>query len=233
MSSVLEGGMSFNFMRVSFLIVTMLYIVDLLILVPKYTRWKYDHTPRRRKLVWKGACIGVPLLVLAFGTVVNALNNVNVPDILILVAMCICAVGDIVIEIRFFKGGLLFFGGHIFYVAALFLLNEELSGLALVVYLILAVCGTILTIQKLGKKYRPFLIGYNLLISGTFALSLPLILTGKPALVFVGAGAGFLAISDWLLARNKVYKSTYGWALLSLMFYFGGQILISAYPYLK
>lgn len=233
MSAFNEGGISLTFMRISFLIVSMLYIADLVALVPKYTKCKYDHTPRKRKLIWKGACIGVPLVVLAFGTVVNALSGVKVADILILAAMCVCAVGDIVIEIRFFKGGLLFFGGHILYVAALFMLNDKLSGLALVVYLILAVCGTILTVQKLGKKYRAFLIGYNLLISGTFALSLPLILTGTPALVFVGSGACFLAVSDWLLARNKAYKSTYGWALLSLMFYFGGQILISAYPYLK
>lgn len=233
MSAVYEGVMSLNVWRIEILIVTLLYLTDMFFLVPKYTKCKYDHTPRRKKLVWKGVCIGIPLLCLIAGTVVNAFGGVTVPEVLIVVAMCFCAVGDIVIEIRFFRGGLLFFGGHIFYVAALLMFSREFSGAAVVVYLILAACGTVLTIQKLGKKYRPYLIGYNLIISGSFALSVPLILTFEPGFVFLGTGACFLAVSDWLLARNKVFKSTYGWALLSLVFYFGGQILISAYPYLK
>jgi len=233
MNMVYEGGLSLTVVRIGFLIVTMLYITDLMLLVPKYTRCKYDHTPRRRKLMWKGACIGVPLFALFCGVGMNMVNGVYIPDLIVCAAMCFCAVGDIVIEIRFFKGGLLFFAGHILYVAALLLINEKFNGVSVVVYLILAVCGTVLTVQKLGKKYRSFLIGYNLLISGSFALSLPLILSGNPAFVFLGTGASFLAVSDWLLARNKVYKSSYGWSLLSLMFYFGGQILISAYPYLK
>ena len=45
------------------LIISMLYVADLILLVPKYTLCKYDHTPRRKKLYWKAACIGVPLLV--------------------------------------------------------------------------------------------------------------------------------------------------------------------------
>ena len=235
MSVLYESELSLLVMRISFLIVTLLYITDLMFLVPKYNRCKYDHTPRKRKLVWKGACIGVPVFALIVGTCINIIfsGSVSVPGLLIVGAMLLCAVGDIVIEIRFFKGGLLFFFGHALYVASLFILNDSFSGLALVVYLILAACGTVLTIQKLGKKYRPYLIGYNLIISGTFSLSLPLILTGEPCFIFLGTGACFLAVSDWLLARNKVFKGTYGWSLLSLMFYFGGQILISAYPYLK
>ena len=233
MSMVYEGGLSLTVVRIVFLIVTLLYIADLMVLVPKYTKCKYDHTPRRRKLVWKGACIAAPLIALVCGVAMQSVKAVYVPDLILVAAMTFCAVGDIVIEIRFFKGGLLFFAGHILYVTALLFINEKISGVAVVVYLILAVCGTVLTIQKLGRKYRPFLIGYNLMISGSFALSLPLILTLKPALVFLGTGACFLAVSDWLLARNKVYKSSCGWSLLSLMFYFGGQILISAYPYLK
>ena len=209
-------------------------VMPLIILVPKYNKCKYDHTPRRKKLMWKGACIGVPFLLLVIGTIINSIYRFDYRDLLIVVGMLLCAVGDIVIEIRFFKGGLCFAAGHIFYVTAFFLLNNrQFNVTALIVYIILAGSGTFLTIQMLGKKYRPFLIGYNLVISGTFALALPLILTGRACFVFLGTGACFLAVSDWLLARNKAFKSTYGWSLLSLMFYFGGQILISAYPWIK
>jgi len=221
-------------MRIGFLIVTMLYITDLVFLVPKYNKCKYDHTPRKQKLMWKGACIGVPLLSLLCGTAINMVRGgVSVSEICMLVAMCLCAAGDIVIEIKFFKGGVLFACGHFLYVSALFMINKKITVLSIVIFLILAIGGTVLTIQKLSKKYRPYLIGYNLMISCTFALSVPLILTGTPALICFGIGGCFLTVSDWLLAHNKVYKSSYGWSLLSLMLYFGGQILISAYPYLK
>ena len=233
---VLSADNIFSFAAASImpLIVTILYVTDLILLVPKYNKCKYDHTPRRRKLVWKGACIGVPLLLLIAGTIINSIYRFDYRDIFIVVGMIFCAVGDIVIEIRFFRGGLCFAAGHIFYVTAFFLLNNmEFNVTALIVYIILAGCGTFLTIQMLDKKYRPFLIGYNLVISCSFALALPLILTGRACFVFLGIGACFLAVSDWLLARNKVFKSTYGWSLLSLMFYFGGQILISAYPWIK
>ena len=233
MKAFFDGEGSLLFMRVGILIVTLLYLTDMFFLVPKYTKCKYDHTPRKRKLMWKGACIGVPFVLLLIGTVLKATVAFDYRDFLILTAMGICAVGDIVIEIRFFKGGLIFFAGHVFYVSALLSFQKGVSVVSVAAYVILAVTGCTLTYIKLSKKYRAFMMGYNLIISGSFALSLPLIYKGEPALMFFGIGACFLAISDWILARNKAYKSTYGWSLLSLMFYFGGQILISAYPYLK
>lgn len=215
------------------LIITAIYLVDLFLLVPKYTRCKYDHTPRTRKLVWKGTCIGSAYAVLLFGAVrLYLLGQADVTLLLIVIGMTLCAVGDIVLEIRFLRGGLLFFGGHLVYVSALITKMEKLSIVAIVVYIILVFTGTFLTCTKLGKKYRYGLIAYNLAISGSFALSVPFIITGIPAFVLLGTGLCFLAISDWLLARNKTLGSTFGWSLISLVFYFGGQILISTYPYL-
>ena len=103
------------------LIITILYVTDLILLVPKYNKCKYDHTPRRKKLMRKGACIGVPFLLLVIGTIINSIYRFDYRDLLIVVGMLLCAVGDIVIEIRFFKGGLCFAAGHIFYVTAFFL----------------------------------------------------------------------------------------------------------------
>lgn len=216
------------------LIITFLYIVDLFLLVPKYTKSKYDHTPRTIKLVWKGFCIGIPFLILLAGTLYRfSFGVTSVSDWMFVIAMAFCAVGDILLEIVFIKGGILFFAGHLLYVVALLSIQETVSPVTIVVYICMVSLGTFLTVTKLSKKYRTALIGYNLAISGSFSLSVPLIMTMNPPLVMLGVGACFLVISDWILARNKTYGSTYNWSLVSLVFYFSGQILISTYPFLK
>jgi len=221
-------------MLIHALIISIIYLIDLLLLVPKYTRCKYDHTPRFQKLVWKGLCIGLPLAVLTIEMILKALAGKMVfTDLLLLLGMFLCAFGDIVLEIRFVKGGFLFFGGHLVYVITLILLQNRISVISIICYVILVVGGTTLTLLKLSKKYRTLLISYNLVISGSFSLSVPLILTGEPMYVLLGIGACFLVVSDWLLARNKTYGSTYTRSLVSLLFYFGGQILISSYGFLS
>lgn len=216
------------------IIVVLAYLADMLLLVPKYTKCKYDHTSRRRKLVWKGFCILIPLLVIWASFICCAIvSKVSLTVALLSVGMLICAVGDIVLEIRFSRGGMLFGFGHIFYIAALISLGVRLSIASAIIYVVFAALGTMLTLKFLGKKYRTLLLGYNLVISGSIALALPLVMTGTTSLCVLGIGISALAISDWLLARNKAFGSNYAWSLLSLVFYFGGQILISMYPYLN
>lgn len=216
------------------LILTLIYLIDLLLLVPKYTRCKYDHTPRTKKLLWKGVCIGLPFFVLVIETIFKAaVGKSSLTDYLLILGMFLCAFGDIVLEIRFTKGGVLFFAGHLVYVVTLFLMQSHLSVISIIVYIALAGFGTWLTLTKLGKKHRDLLITYNLAISGSFAMSVPLILTGRPEFVLLGIGTCFLVVSDWLLARNKTFGSNYIRSLISLLFYFGGQILISTYPFLS
>ena len=228
-----EGGQSILLMRVLFLAVTLLYLTDLFFLVPKYTKCKYDHTPRKKKLVWKGVCIGVPTVAIIVGTIFNAPKGLSAGDFILAAGMCVCAIGDIVLEVKFIRGGFLFFAGHLLYIAALITMTGYYNPVALVIYVILAAAGWILTNKHLGKKYRILLIGYNLTISASFALGINLCMGGNSAFLILGAGVCLLPVSDWLMARNKVYGSTYGWSLLALVTYFGGQILISAYPYLK
>ena len=114
-----DGGSTIFFMRVLYLIVTLLYLTDLFFMVPKYTKCKYDHTPRKKKLMWKGACIGVPVIAIIAGTIFNASKGFVVGDFLLVAGMCVCAAGDIVLEIKFIKGGFLFFFGHVLYIAAI------------------------------------------------------------------------------------------------------------------
>ena len=220
-------------LRIEIIILLLIYLTDMVWLVPKYTRCKYDHTPRGRKLVWKGLCVGVALLTLIIGTVMAWLLGEGTVEMLLLSAgMLLCAVGDIVLEIRFVKGGFLFFSGHLLYVIAVIVMSSGFSWLSPVVFAVLVTVGTVLTVKLLGKKHLFLLIGYNVMISASFSLSLALVFSGKPAAVLAGMGICCLGISDWLLARNKAMGSTFGWSLLSLIFYFGGQLMISAYPWI-
>jgi len=216
------------------LVISMLYVADLILLVPKYTLCKYDHTPRRKKLYWKAACIGVPILVFLVTLIFSYIwKEFDLKELFLFIGMLLCAIGDIVLEIRFIRGGVLFLAGHLVYVASLIYIGGGFNFVSLSVYVVLATAGVVLTFLKLGKKYRIPLLCYNFVISATFALSIPLILSLEPENMILGIGACFLVISDWLLARNKVYKTGYYWSLLSLVFYFGGQILISIYPMLN
>ncbi len=214
-------------------LITMIYLADLILFVPIYTRSKFDGSKRKKKLLWKGACVGLPFLVLVIETILAGFSKeLTISNYILILAMLLCGLGDIVLEIKFVMGGILFFFGHVGYIISMILLTEKMNPSVFLVFALMIAIGTLLTVSKLSKKYRFYLIVYNIAISGSFAFSLPLIMTGNPALVLLGLGACFLMISDWLLARNKKYGNTFGWSLISLLFYFGGQVLISAYPFL-
>lgn len=210
-------------------LIAALYILDLLMIVPLYTKKKYDHSTRRNKLTVKGIAIGIPFIVLLYGTLYSLVAGSCDPIICMLpLGMFLCAIGDIILEIRFFKGGCFFLAGHLVYVIAVYCIFNAVSWITLAAFVILAATGTFITITKLDKKYRVPLLMYNIVISASFALGITLVigwsLPGTP----VGAGLMLLVVSDWLLARNKLYGSNFKRSLISLVCYFGGQILISS-----
>jgi len=207
-------------------------LLDILFCVPTYTKKKYDHSSRTNKLIWKGICIGIPCLIAVWSIVERFFWGPMEPYMYIIVAgMFCCAVGDIVLEIRFVKGGFLFFFGHLLYVVGLYLYVGRVTTVTLITYLMLVAIGTFLTCDKLGKKYRFYLISYNLMISASFAMGVTLAATNEPIKVLIGVGAMSLVVSDWLLARNKMVGSNFVRSLISLVFYFGGQILISLWTF--
>lgn len=213
------------------MIIAILYVADIMFCIPKYTYSKYDHSSKRRKLIWKGVCIGIPLITLLYGTVkqIDA-GTVTKSMYLALLAMALCAFGDIILEIRFIRGGALFFIGHIVYMGSVGSLYSEIPLITYITFLVLFTTGTVLTCTHLGKKYRLLLIAYNTIISLSFSMALPLVLSGEKTMAIYGMGICWLVISDWLLARNKVMKTNFGWSLIALVFYFGGQLMVATYP---
>ena len=221
-------------MRIDFVIISIVYGIIMFLLVPKYTKCKYDHTPRNKKLVWKGFCISPVFCVLAVGIVASIINNsCSLVLILLGIGMFLCALGDIALEIRFSQGGILFGIGHLFYISSMVRMSEKkITLITIVIYVLFVSIGTWLTITKLGAKYRWFLLFYNLIISGSFAIGASLVAYGSVAEKVCGGGVVLLAISDWLLARNKVFKSNFKWSMIAIVPYFAGQMMVALYPFL-
>ena len=209
--------------------IILLYIVDLFVIVPLYTKKKYDHSARRNKLTVKGIAIGIPLLMLLYKSSYTLACGSYHPFICMLtLGMLLCAFGDIYLEIRFFRGGCFFLAGHLVYVISVIGTYRNISWITIASFVILCSAGTYITVTKLDKKYRVPLLMYNLVISASFALGLTLVTSLLTFDVLLGSGLMLLVTSDWLLARNKLYGSNYKRSLFSLVCYFGGQILISS-----
>ena len=214
---------------VSYAIITALYIIDLFLIVPLYTKKKYDHSTRRNKLTVKGIAICIPLLVLVYSALFTYFKGVFASFICMLaLGMLLCAFGDIILEIRFFRGGCFFLAGHLVYVIAVLTEKRYVTWITVLAFVILAATGAYITVTKLDRKYRVPLLLYNFVISASFALGITLVITLKPSNAVVGLGLMLLVVSDWLLARNKLYGSNFKRSLISLVCYFGGQILISS-----
>lgn len=224
------------------IIILILYGFDILFCTPTYTKKKYDHSTRTNKLVWKGIAIGIPLLILVYGIICAVFSHMVVDfgdamvyddgtvgsyAYLLAAGMLVCAFADIILEIKFIRGGVLFLLGHLIYVFAVLTYLGHITTVTVVIYLVFAAAGTIATVDKLDSKYRIPLIGYNLVISGSFALGVTLMVTQTLPNMLLGLGMCFLVVSDWLLARNKMIGSNFKRSLVSLLFYFGGQTLIS------
>ena len=207
-------------------------ITDLLLFVPLYNYCKFHHVQRNLKLLIKGICIGFPLLLLIVGAVdLLTLSVFDIASFILIAGMVLCAVGDILLEVRFIRGGILFACGYGFYIVALLLRSPFFSYVQLIVFFLFFTGGNFLTVKLLSRKYRTALIIYNTLISAAFALSLSFVASGEKALVFLGFGVILLVVSDWLLARNRYVRAGSVWTLIALMLYFSGQLLISFYPY--
>ncbi len=207
---------------------------DLMLFVPLYNWSKFHHVKRNIKLYIKGICIGFPCLVLLTGIVdLYSRGVVNYISLIFLAGMLICFAGDIILEIKFIRGGICFALGHCVYFAGLFLLFKgNLFLLSAVVFVLLLSLGSVLTHINLSKKYRVYLYLYNAIVSASFSLALPLAFSGEPGPAAVGTGVMMLVVSDWVLAGNKLTGVTFYKSLVSLLLYFGGQLLIAAYPFL-
>lgn len=217
------------------LIILAVYVIDLAFFAPQYTLRKFDGSPKKRQLLYKGITIGILWVMTIAGAVWGFFvsktlgRDMIAVASLLCVAMTICAVGDIVLEIHFIRGGILFAIGHLCYITAMFLLGAIPNAITAVVFVAVAGSGAFIACKRLNRKHRVPVVMYDCVIGLSFAMGVTLMYVKAPLAYILGTGICMLVISDWLLAKNKAFGTNYYKSLTSLLFYFGGQALISSY----
>lgn len=180
----------------------------------------------------------VPTIVIAAfaGYAVMALPNADSYATLVFIALCICALADLMIEIRFEVGGALFFAAHILYLWAL-LVYRPLTWWSLTVALV-CLCGLWFFLSRYRDKLPNKLIKigvfiYAAALSALLGLSLPLpFLAFSRRALLAALGAALFVASDMTLCRNLLSRVEVKDHYISLGIYYTGQLLLalSAFP---
>lgn len=141
------------------------------------------------RLLFKGGTTMMAALLAIYGSLQSQLPA----HFLIALGIAVCAAADVILEIRFKAGMLVFALGHICYIAS-FVMMGGINHLSILVYALLIVMIAVVT-QKLKKSldepYTPYLL-YSLIIAAMFSLALAQPLTAA-------LGALLFVISDSLL----------------------------------
>ena len=144
---------------------------------------------RSLRLLFKGGTTMMAALLAFYGSLQSQLPA----HFIIVLGIAVCAAADVILELRFKAGMLVFATGHICYIAA-FVMMGGISHLSILVYALLIVMIAVAT-QKLKKSldepYIPYLL-YSLIIAAMFSLALAQPLTAA-------LGALLFVISDSLL----------------------------------
>lgn len=149
---------------------------------------------------------------------------------LIFAGLCVCALADVLLDVRMEAGGALFFCGHVLYVAALSL-YKPLSWWSLTLFA-LSACG----LMYFGSHYRHaapsrlVLCGaaiYGLALAALLGFSIPLpFLAYSRRALLAAAGAALFVVSDLTLCHNTVRNKPVSWHYVSLGIYYTGQLLL-------
>lgn len=165
-----------------------------------------------------------------------ALKQTDAYPELIFYGLCICALADWMLGVRFEVGGALFFIGHVFYVVA-FSLYRALSWWSLTVF-VLALGALWFFLSHYRDKIPNKLIGLGLCVYCAalaallgFGLPLPFLAFSRRA-VFAALGAALFVASDLTLCHNTARQKPDTWHFCSLGVYYMAQFMLgfSAFP---
>ncbi len=150
---------------------------------------------------------------------------------LIFAGLCVCALADWMLEVRFEVGGGLFFAGHVCYVLAL-LLFRPFSAWSIAVFIVAEV-GLLFFLSKYRREIKPHMLVYGLALytaalASLLAFSLPLPFTAfSRGTVLSAVGAVLFVLSDLTLCHNTVRKKPDSWHFKSLGAYYMAQLLLA------
>lgn len=135
--------------------------------------------------------------------------------------LMLCAIADVVLEMRFHAGMALFASGHLAYMLSFFLRRTP-GLLSLAVFLVTAGAAALLARSfrgKTGFNVMPYL-AYALVIIAMLSLAL-----SQPPLTFLGAA--LFAVSDALIARRLIKPEARSFDRTSITLYYSGQYLLA------
>lgn len=180
-------------------------------------------------LTFKGACTLIAVLLSFAG----AVRSGSPAAWCMTVGLFVCMIGDVAIGIQFVCGVFSFLLGHLCYITA-FGIIAPFSPWSAVTFLFIAAAFVILfykRLDKMGSAKVPLCV-YVAVISAMLSIALLLPASLGIAGLLPASGAVLFVLSDALLARNLMIRSTRFSDTLSLVCYFAGQYLLALNAFL-
>jgi hypothetical protein len=151
-------------------------------------------------------------------------------SLLIFIALAVCTAADVMLGIKFIVGGVLFFAGHILYIAALWGCHSP-TWWSLFVFLA-AVPALWLFLQQYADRIPGKLLFAGIMLYSTalgallaFSLPLPFLVPGRRS-VFAALGAALFVLSDMGTCRCMLTKTSERFNAVSLGIYYTAQIFL-------
>ena len=148
----------------------------------------------------------------------------------IFAALALCALADIVLDYTFVAGGVLFFFGHVLYVAAFSLrATPAWWSYALFVLIYIALfCCFIRYRAKIPRKLLPGVLMYGAALSGLLGMAVTVaVCKPSPSAVLGAVGACLFLTSDVTLGYTILDPRGNRWHKLCLRQYYAGQMLLA------
>ena len=213
------------------------------LLLPVYIRLKHRHRSLRLKIALKGCMTLIPVVFCSFafinlhettGTWSGTVEETGfTTSVLILAGLIICFTADLVLEISFPLGMILFMCGHICYILYFFTIGgfNPLFLLIFSVSIFFTYSFFSRFKEAMGKIWPAYYL-YACTINVTASVGLLLPLSIGAYGVLPAISACLLVISDYMLASNRLSGKRNWSDLLYLSYYFTGQYFLSLSVYI-
>ena len=185
------------------------------------------HRTRTSELVLKCAGTFLSVLCVGLGMAVSGEFPLSQP---LFWFFLLCMLADLLLELQFLVGMLVFAGAHVCAILAMARENILSVRWALPVWVVLIVIGCVLFRQELAKmkaKAVPFVL-YFASLAAAAACALPAVfVTGRADCLFWTAGFALFFCSDLMVAKSALSHLDPKWEKPTMLLYWAALLLIS------
>ncbi len=203
----------------------MVLLSTVLVFMPVYQR-RLGHAGRWGKLV----CKGFPTLMCAAFAGTAYFCGGDRYSLLIFLGLCVCTAADVLLDVHFVTGGVLFFAGHLFYMSA-FCTQQPPTWWSLPVFAA-AFALLWLFLQRFRSGIRSAgmyccVLTYGAALSVVLGLSLPMPFLGLSERTLLSAlGAAVFVLSDMGVCHSVLGKVSLRRNAFYLGIYYLAQLLL-------